>query len=118
MERAELIRTVTAKAVVIRLAGEIDQSNVGAIANRLDEATAAVPPPDLVILDLSEVSFLSAAGTREVRRFAARNARRGVRTRLVIEPVGIVHRILALLPPDSGLSTFDTVTHALCFGAG
>jgi anti-anti-sigma factor len=118
MQQVELIRTVTAAAVIIRLTGEVDVSTSDDAASRLALAVAALPPPELVILDLTEVGYMSAAGLRAVHGFAVSCAEHAVRTRLTITPGGIVHRIVSLLPLDPRLSTFDTVAQALAAGSG
>jgi anti-sigma B factor antagonist len=118
MQQVELTRTVTATAVIIRLTGEVDVTTSNDAESRLALAVAALPPPELVILDLTEVGYLSAAGLRAVHGFAVSCTEHAVRTRLAITPGGIVYRIVTLLPLDPRLSTFATVAQALAAGAG
>lgn len=118
MQQVELTRTVTASAVIIRLTGEVDAITADSAAARMALAVAALPPPELVIVDLTEVDYLSAAGLRAVHGLAVSCAERAVRTHLAITPGGIVHRIVTLLALDPRLSTFDTVAQALHAEAG
>jgi anti-sigma B factor antagonist len=118
MQQVELTRTVTTTAVIVRLTGEVDVTTSDDAESRLALAVAALPPPELVILDLTQVGYLSAAGLRAVHGFAVSCAEHAVRTRLAITPGGIVCRIVTLLPLDPRLSTFATVAQALAAGAG
>jgi anti-anti-sigma factor len=108
-----LKRTVTPAALIIRLAGEIDYASADDAASRLTAAAATLPPPEVVIVDLTRVSHLSAAGLRVVQCFAVSCAEQAVRARFAIPPGGIVRRLVGLLPLDPRLTVFDTVEAAL-----
>ncbi|WP_045317268.1 STAS domain-containing protein [Lentzea aerocolonigenes] len=51
-------------AVVVRLAGELDQVTAGELSGCLDGAVSSVDPPAPVVVDLTEVDFLGAFGIR------------------------------------------------------
>ena len=71
MAHVGIKRTITATALVIRLTGELDYAGADQAASRLEQAAAVSPPPGLVIVDLTRISYLSAAGLRAVQRFTA-----------------------------------------------
>jgi anti-anti-sigma factor len=113
MRHVGLKRTVTPAALIIRLAGEIDYTSADEAASRLTRAADTLPPPEVVIVDLTRVSHLSAAGLRVVQCFAVSCAERTVRARFAIPPGSIVRRVIGLLPLDPRLTVFDTVDQAL-----
>jgi anti-anti-sigma factor len=113
MQQVKLSSKVTAAAVIIRLAGEIDHVSAEDAAARLARAVAPLPPPGAVILDLTNVSLLSAAGLRTVHGCAVACAERGLLARLVVAPGSVVHRVVGLLPLDPRVSTFDSAAQAL-----
>jgi anti-anti-sigma factor len=118
MRHVGLKRTVTPAALIIRLTGEIDYASADEAAARLDRAALLLPPPGMVIVDLTRVSHLSAAGLRVVQCFAVACAERSVRTCFAIPPDGIVRRVVRLLPLDPRLTVFDSVDQALQADAG
>jgi anti-anti-sigma factor len=113
MQQVKLSSKVTAAAVIIRLAGEIDHVSAEDAAAKLARAVAPLPPPGAVILDLTNVSLLSAAGLRTVHSCAVACAERGLLARLVVAPGSVVHRVVGLLPLDPRVSTFDSAAQAL-----
>jgi anti-sigma B factor antagonist len=50
------------EAVVVRVAGELDQATADELSDCLSGAVRAVTPPARVVVDLTEVSFLGACG--------------------------------------------------------
>jgi anti-anti-sigma factor len=113
MQHVGLKRTLTADALVIRLTGDIDHATADEAAARLAQVAAALPPPGLVVLDLTRVSYLSAAGLRVVQRFAVQCAERTLRACLAVTPGTTVHRVVGILPPDPRVGVFGTVAEAL-----
>lgn len=116
MPHVGLKRTVTAQAVVIRLTGEIDYAGADQAASRLEQAAVASPPAAVVIVDLTRISYLSAAGLRVVQCFTAACADRAVCPRLAVAPGSIVQRVLRAVPPDPRVEVFGTVADALRAG--
>jgi anti-anti-sigma factor len=82
------------------------------VCSELLQACAELPPPHLVVLDLTDVSFFGAAAVHAIRQFAAATAGRGVRTHLVADPDGIVARVVTLAGLDDVLPTFTTLAQA------
>lgn len=116
MPHVGLKRTVTAQAVVIRLTGEIDYAGADQAASRLEQAAVASPPAAVVIVDLTRISYLSAAGLRVVQCFTSACADRAVCPRLAVAPGSIVQRVLRAVPPDPRVEVFGTVADALRAG--
>lgn len=104
---------MTSTALVVRLSGEIDLASADAALAKLVRVTAALPPPDLAVLDLSAVSLLSAAAVHAVRAFAAACADRGVRIHLVVAPRSISHRVVRMSGLEDRLPTFTQLGLAL-----
>lgn len=61
-------RLVTTDSVAVQLEGEIDRSNAGQVAGLAD----ALDDGTVIILDMSDVSFLGAAGLTALLQLAAR----------------------------------------------
>ena len=53
---------VTGHSVLVRVAGELDSVTAATLSERLADAETVVSPPAPVVVDLTGVSFLSAAG--------------------------------------------------------
>jgi anti-sigma B factor antagonist len=77
----------------VAVAGDLDMASAPVMRRFLDERLDAVAPGTALVLDLSRVVFLSAAGLRELVGLARAAGERGVALRL--EPVsGLAERIL------------------------
>jgi len=103
----------TDAALIAHAAGEIDLAAAAETSAELLAATARLPPPHLVVLDLTAVSFFNAAAAHAVRDFAAICADRGISTRLVADAESIAARVIALACLDATLPTYRTVEQAL-----
>jgi anti-anti-sigma factor len=103
----------TERALVLRVSGTLDLVTAHGAALRLREMVAALPPPSLVVLDLTTVEFLSAAGLRTVRELAAACADKQVSVRLASGPGSVARRILTIARFDEDVPTFDDVPAAL-----
>jgi len=101
----------TELALVLRLSGELDVATVSVCRRRLFEAAAAVPPPYLMVVDLTGLGFLAASGIRVLLTMAEAAACRGVDTR-VVATHPTMRRILALDGVQHRLPCFDTVADA------
>jgi anti-anti-sigma factor len=108
-----LATKMTGTALIARLAGEIDRSSVDAASAQLMQAAVGLPPPDLVVLDLTAVSFFSAAGVHAVDAFATACAERGVRTHLVLDLDSAVYSVLSLTGLAGRLPAFTTLDQAV-----
>ncbi len=90
--------------VRIALAGHFDRTRVGELERALDDTWDV--PTDRVVLDLSKVSFLDAAGLRTLFR-AKKQAREGHLTMAIIRPHGYVSRIFTLTRVGDILSVVE-----------
>lgn len=115
-EPVEVVEIPTTGALVLRVSGEIDLSTMTATGRMLAAAGATLPPPGVIVVDLSQVAYLSAAGVRALVAFALSIAERGVSTRLVAARHTVVHRLLRIADLGKHLPVFDTVDEALHTG--
>lgn len=113
ISQVTLATSTTCTALIAHLSGEIDVTTADAAGAELMRAAAGLPPPGLIVLDMTAVSFFSAAGLHLVRAFATACADRGIRIRLVVDPYGTVHRVVTLTGLDTRLPTFTTLSQAL-----
>jgi anti-sigma B factor antagonist len=106
-EPRPLLRTeVENGRVVVRLAGEIDLSNVDGLEAQIDRAIADAQD---VVVDLSAIDFIDSRGLRLLRRVSvAVAAREG--TLLVVAPASSVARsVLDMTGMSQELSVHDSV---------
>ncbi|MFE9748036.1 STAS domain-containing protein [Saccharothrix saharensis] len=61
-------RQVHGYAVVVRVAGEVDAMTVRELRHEIAVGLALATPPSPVVVDLSAVDFLAAAGLNELHR--------------------------------------------------
>jgi anti-anti-sigma factor len=109
------ISTDTGAALIMRLSGELDAATTAPTGAALLRA-AALPAPDLVVVDLTEVVFFPAAAVHALEKFAAACAERGIMTRLVVDTGSIVDRVVQLADLDLRIPVFASVEQAV--GAG
>jgi anti-anti-sigma factor len=115
MESKNARVTVTAstgEAVVLTIDGALDAVSSSAAGESLREAVAALPPPSLVVVDLSTVGFFAAAGVHLLAEVANACTRRGLRMRLVVAPESVVARVVRIARLDD-LPTYPTLAAAL-----
>lgn len=86
---------VEGRSVLVRVAGELDSLTAGTLRATLADAEAAVAPPAPVVVDLTGVTFLAAAGLSVLVEHDERCAALG--TALLIVPGSkVVRRAMAL----------------------
>lgn len=98
-------RWVATDTAAVQLNGEIDLSNVGQVAGLADDLDGAT----VIILDLSGVSFLDAAGLTALLRLAARLSSTGRHLVLTGTDHHPVRRPIAICRLDSILDCRSTV---------
>jgi anti-anti-sigma factor len=111
----DVTATITVGALILLFRGELDHPEDLDI-HELD-ALATLPPPPRLILDVSRLGVLSAAGARTIRRIAAACERRGVTTHLVLGAGTTVSRVAAISGLDVDVPAFRTMTDAVPAGA-
>lgn len=101
-------------ARVIRVAGEIDMSNVSELESAIEQAEAGAPVRAVIVIDLRKVTFLGAESMRCLVSAHDRIAETGRSMRVVAPPgSGAVRRLLDLSGVGALLDLFETVESAL-----
>lgn len=113
MRQITVAAGAVASALVLRLSGEVTQATAAETSWGLLDATAAAPPPSLVVLDLRDLDTLSASGYSTLRMFAQARAERGIRCRLLVRPDTAVARVLDVVDADAALPRFTDLQDAL-----
>lgn len=99
-------------ALVLSVEGALDAASSHAAGESLRAAVEGLPPPSLVVVDLSTVGFFAAAGVHLLTEVANVCTRRGLRIRLVVAPDTVVARVVKIVSLD-GLPTYNTLADAL-----
>ena len=97
-------------AVVLAVAGEVDLLTAPVLGDGV--TTALADAPDLLVIDLSEVSFLASIGITVLLE-ARREAGAGTRVRVVAPDGGVVNRTLQLTGLHEALAVAGTRDDAL-----
>lgn len=97
-------------AVVLAVAGEVDLLSASLLGEGITSALAGAP--DLLVIDLSEVSFLASIGITALLE-ARREAGTGTRVRVVAPEAGVVNRTLRLTGLHEALAVAGTRDEAL-----
>ena len=102
--------------VVLRIGGELDLLTVPDLRSRLDEATATTGGP--VVIDLSDVQFLSSTGLHLLISLHADLAAVGKPLRLVTGEIRAVVRPLRITGLDRLLDLYPDLSSALAADTG
>jgi anti-anti-sigma factor len=97
-------------AVVLAVAGEVDLLSAPILGDGV--TTALVGAPELLVIDLSEVSFLASIGITVLLE-ARRAAGAATRVRVVAPEAGVVNRTLRLTGLHEALAVTTTRDDAL-----
>ncbi|WP_051765092.1 anti-sigma factor antagonist [Saccharothrix syringae] len=76
-------REVHGYAIVVRVVGEVDSSTAAELGRATAVALALATPPAPVVVDLSDVDFISAAGLNQLQRDHGAASAAGVELRVV-----------------------------------
>ena len=98
------------EAVVLAVAGEVDLLSAPILGDSI--ATALAGAPELLVIDLSEVSFLASIGITVLLE-ARRTAGTATRVRVVAPEAGVVDRTLRLTGLHEALAVTTTRDDAL-----
>jgi anti-sigma B factor antagonist len=114
-ERLEVIRTLGKPGVVvIALYGELDMVTTPKLTRATIQVLAADPRPEVLVLDLSGLSFLSVAGVRAMH--TAHDAAGDTRLRVVIGERRAVCEFLHTIGSDAVLDCYRTRIDAIAAG--
>lgn len=94
---------------IVRVAGEVDMCTVDQAERPLRRELAV--PPEVLVLDLIDVTFIDAAGMRMLVQ--ARTAARSTDTDLRLAVARVVWRPLSILGLTEGFATYGTVKDAV-----
>ncbi|MFI5611642.1 STAS domain-containing protein [Amycolatopsis sp. NPDC051903] len=103
----------TPAGLVARVSGELDGGTATESVRLLFAGADVLPAPELVVLDLTALSMLSAAGLRALLRFARDFRERGVRIHLVCPDDSVTRRVLNAVSVGESIPVFATVDQAL-----
>ena len=92
--------------VVLALAGELDVGTVLVVVRSVAAALATSPAPQVIVLDLTELRFLGAAGVRVLCTAADHAAAEGTTVRVVTGGNPVVERSLSLSGKDRVLDVY------------
>jgi len=98
-------------AVVIEVTGEIDLATAPELVSALDGAAGA----RLVVIDLTDTTFVDSAAINSLIRCKRQLAKRGVDFRLVSPPNGIVRKALEITNVITELAVVDSRAEALTY---
>lgn len=113
---AEATVTITrpvAHASVVTIAGVIDVASWRAATDEVLAAVAPLPPPEVVVIDLTTVDFFAAAGVRMLRELTSACVSRGLGLRLAVSADSVAMKVVRLARLDEQVPTFGTLTEAL-----
>ena len=99
-------------AVIVRAGGELDAFTADQLAKHLREAEDAVTPPAPVLLDLTEVTYLSSAGVATLVIHTGRCAELDSRLCVVADQPAVL-RIVALTGADNIITIAPSLEQAL-----
>ncbi|MBV9312845.1 MAG: hypothetical protein JO100_03685 [Pseudonocardia sp.] len=109
----------TDQALVLALSDAAGNAASAEITRALRKATADVPPPALVVLDVRDVDVLAAHTAWMLVAFAQGSAERGIRCVLLLQPTNTVARtVLDSADPGTSVPRFATLEQALAEHAG
>jgi anti-anti-sigma factor len=109
VEHVELTQIAQEHQQLVRLVGDIDMMTSGEMIEKLADAASAITPPQIAVLDLSGVGFLSALGARALCTFNRACALRGVCTYWVAPTGSGTRHIIDLLGFSDAIPIFDTI---------
>lgn len=99
-------------AVLLRISGSVDASNVAVWQELLSQATQATCAPGAVIVDISPLEFLGCCGFVALAEESALCRRRGIRV-CVVDARGITARAIAACRLQDDLPLYPRVDAAL-----
>ena len=95
---------------VVRLAGEVDISNVQYIGGELDAAAGREP---IFVVDLARTDYFDSAGIRLLFTLAMRLKTRRQELRVIVPPGAVVQRVLEITDFVRVVPVFDRLDAAL-----
>jgi anti-sigma B factor antagonist len=110
--RLRLRKETRGNSVILHAYGDVDITTIATLADNLTTAEKAVTPPSPVILDLSHIIFLSAAGLATLVEHTRRCTRQGTPLRVVADQHAVL-RPIELTGLSDTLNLHYRLSHAL-----
>jgi anti-sigma B factor antagonist/stage II sporulation protein AA (anti-sigma F factor antagonist) len=104
------------KGLIVRIRGEVDLSNAGAVRGDILAALERDMPG--LVLDLTETTYLDSSGVRLLFELSQLAHDHGQRCALVVTHEALVRRVLLLTKLDDAVPLHDDVDSALAELAG
>jgi anti-sigma B factor antagonist len=98
--------------VIVRASGDLDAVSIDRLAEGLDAAENAVDEPSPVVLDMSDVTYLSSAGVAALVIHTRRHAEHGGKLRIVAAQPAVL-RPVSLTGADDALDIVPTIEQAV-----
>lgn len=111
--RATVTRCVVDGGLVLRVSGELDLATAVDIRGALSAATEGMQAPSMLVLDITMVEFLSAAGVHLLRGIMTSCASQGVRSSLVVDTGSHAQRLLRMVALSDDIRMFTSVDAAI-----
>ncbi|WP_290052567.1 ANTAR domain-containing protein [Amycolatopsis solani] len=113
VSEVDVVPVTAEQAFLLRVSGTLNAGTAETVLRKLTDATAVLPPPWLVVLDLRDLELLSAAGVRALVRFATERADHGVRSAVLLDLASLNARILRGAVPAATLPMHTSVDEAV-----
>ena len=91
-------------AILVRLIGEIDLSNVDHLQGRLN---TVVGPDENVVVDLTGIDYIDSQGLRLLVQLHGRQADGGSKLQIVAPPGGFAREVLEMTSLDEDIEILD-----------
>jgi len=111
IHRLQLRKETRGGSIILHAYGDVDIATIAALADNLTTAERTVTPPSPVILDLSQIVFLSAAGLATLVEHTRRCTRQGTPLRVVADQYAVL-RPIQLTGLSDTLNLHYTLSHA------
>ncbi|EOD63531.1 STAS domain-containing protein [Amycolatopsis vancoresmycina] len=112
----EVAASRVGEAMVVRLTGQVDACSSVTVTELMRASAAEPPVPPVVVVDLSGLGMLGAAGARALAQVMVTCAGRGSAVRVVAGPGGMVRRVLDIAGFGTVAAVFDDLEQALRAG--
>lgn len=110
--RLQLRKETRSTSIILHAYGDVDVATIATLAANLATVEKAVKPPSSVILDLSQVTFLGAAGLATLVEHTHRCTRQDTPLRVVAGQRAVL-RPIQLTGLSDTLNLHYTLSHAL-----
>jgi anti-anti-sigma factor len=105
----ELRSSFTPRALVVTVSGEVDTSSSGHVADAVASASGG---RELVVVDLTDVTFVDSSTLNALVRSQRLLAERGITLRLIVPLGGIVRRVFEIASLIEPLNVVETQEEA------